>query len=56
MGLVSAEAFREKREALEAETASKRAREEEEQLKRKKAKKKKLEQQQRRGLSFAEDD
>ena len=56
VGLVSAEAFREKREALEAETASKRAREEEEQLKRKKAKKKKLEQQQRRGLSFAEDD
>ena len=56
VGLVSAEAFRERREAVEAEAAGKREREEAERLERKQAKKKKREQQERRGLSFVEDD
>ena len=63
VGLVSAEAFRERREALEAEEATKREREAEEEaeaakrrLEKKKEKKRKREQQERRGLSFVEDD
>ena len=56
VGLVSAEAFREKRQALEEEAAQKRQREEEERVQRKAAKKAKKEKQERRGLSFVEDD
>ena len=56
VGLVSAGAFREKREALEAEEARKREREREDRLQRKQAKKAKREQQERRGLSFADDE
>ena len=56
VGLVSAEAFREKREAVEAEEAGKREREEAARLQRKQAKKAKREQQEKRGLSFVEED
>ena len=56
VGLVSAEDFRSKRVAIEAEEAGKREREEEERRQRKKAKKAQREQQERKGLSFVEDD
>ena len=63
IGLVTADQFREKKKALEAEAAEKRCREAEEaagaaaaQRKRKEAKRAKREQQERRGLSFVEDD
>lgn len=63
VGLVSGQAFREKRLALEAEASAKRAREEEEERERaateqqrKREKKQRREKQQRQGLSFEEVD
>ena len=56
VGLVTAEDFRSKREAIETEEAGKREREEEERLRKKQKKKAKREQQERRGLSFVEDE
>ena len=55
VGLVSAEDFAKRREAVEAETAGKREREEQERLERKQAKKAKREQKERSRLSFEED-